>query len=339
MLVVDDSPLARAMIRQTLTSDPALEVVGSVASGEQAIRETERLKPDVITMDLMMPGMGGLEAVREIMTHTPTPILVLSSVESGSAEALQALKVGAAEVAEKPHMDTQTEWTTSAEALISQVKSLANSRANSGGLSSAPIRQRAKSDRPPASNGPLKVVLIGASTGGPGALATVLGGLPADITVPVVVAQHISQGFVDSLVRHLDTRCQIKVVVAQDREALRPGTAYFASGGCDISISGSRLALAEAGGKTSPSVDRLFESGVRLGDRVLGIILTGMGDDGAKGLASLREAGAQTLAESESSAVIYGMPRVALESGAAERDIPVEQVAGEILAWAGVPVG
>lgn len=336
VLVVDDSPLARALIRRVLSEGVGFEV--SVAgSGEQALRAEEETRPDVILMDLVMGGMGGARATREIMVRTPTPILVLTGSFQDSPEVLEALEAGAVDVAEKPRMDRPDDWAVAGGGLVEKVRSLARASHIPSPQANVPAPQA-----PAPASGKTRVVLVGASTGGPRALMTILKSLPPGLPMAMVVAQHISKGFAPNLAQSLDACSTLRVVVAREGERLKPGTVYLAPGGCHTVLSRWRLTLEPVGrgnGEVSPSADRLFASGASLGARAMGIVLTGMGNDGAEGLRVLREAGVHTVAESPETAIIYGMPRAALESGAAEREVPLDGMAREIVGWIGGGVG
>ncbi len=236
VVIADDSLVAREMLAQILSTDPAIEVVGQAKDGEEAVDMVGRLRPDLITMDIHMPRLDGLKATEKIMAFTPTPILVVSSSVHGEGmgRAFDALNLGALEVIKKPEPKDWAELDTIGREVIRKVKVLANVRVIT--------HIRGRRDRA-VSEGPVPVVAgsrgrslvaIGSSTGGPSALLSVLGGLPADFPVPVVIAQHIAEGFIPGLVSWLDSGCKLKVVAAQDGQRIEPGTAYFAPTGMSV---------------------------------------------------------------------------------------------------------
>ncbi len=329
VLVVDDSALARDIITLILDQDPGIEVVGQAENGEIAVDLVGTLKPDLVTMDIMMPVMDGLTAIQHIMAYHPTPILVVTS--SGEAEvAYKAISNGALEVMQKPDMTAgPEEWTGFARRvkLLAQVKVITHVRGRGAAstrvlptLGSAAAKTQAHD----------RLLAIGASTGGPAALAKVLGGLPPDLNVGTVVVQHIAEGFVPGLVSWLKTVTILTVKPATDGERIKPGTVYIAPTGSHTVVSGGgRLGLLNSPPVESqrPAVDVLFES-VRehYGRRAIAVLLTGMGRDGARGLKQIRDAGGKTIAQDEATCVVYGMPKTAVELGAVEQVLPLSNI-------------
>ncbi|GAV30893.1 chemotaxis response regulator containing a CheY-like receiver domain and a methylesterase domain [Coriobacteriaceae bacterium EMTCatB1] len=338
VLVVDDSLVAREMLTQILQSDPEIEVVGVASNGVEAVEAVARLKPDLVTMDIHMPKMDGISAVEQIMAYTPTPILVVSSSVHGEGvgRAFDALSAGALEVMKKPEPRDWAELDRIASELIRKVKLLSRVRVITH------IRGRRATGRPSApapapvrESGTVSLVAIGSSTGGPSALMSVLAPLPADFPVPIVIAQHIADGFVPGLVSWLDAACRIAVRAAEDGETVRPGTAYLAPTGLNLTVETLTMRFKKPGERQLyiPSADTLFESVAKThGASAIGVLLTGMGDDGARGLKSLHDAGALTIAQDEATSTVFGMPKAAIEMGAARKVLPVQQIADALKA-------
>lgn len=336
VVIVDDSLVAREMLAQILASDPSIEVVGQAKDGKEAVEMVARLRPDLVTMDIHMPSMDGLKATEEIMAYTPTPILVVSSsvYGEGMGRAFDALNLGALEVIKKPEARDWADLDKIGREVIRKVKILANvrvithirgRRSRLGESELTPVHTPTSKSR--------SLVAIGSSTGGPTALLEVLGRLPADFPVPILVAQHIADGFIPGLVSWLDSGCRIKVVAAQPGRKPEPGTAYFAPTGQNMVLDGNKIRFEDPGrGQLYiPSADTLFRSvALSHGSHAIGVILTGMGADGAEGLKLMRNAGAATIAQDEATCTVYGMPKAAVEIGAAEKVKPVQEIAQAI---------
>lgn len=329
VLVVDDSPLARDIITAILQEDPEIEVVGQAENGQIAVELVEHLRPNLVTMDIMMPVMDGLTAIQQIMAYHPTPILVVTS--SSEAEvAYKAISSGALEVMQKPEMCAgPLEWAGFARRvkLLSKVKVITHVRGRGAATTQAlpimgPISARA--------GGQDRILAVGASTGGPGALAKLLAGLPPDLTVGVVVVQHIADGFVPGLVSWLRSVTMLEVKAAEEGERVEPGAVYIAPTGRHTVVkAGGRLRILDTPPVDSqrPAVDVLFESVQQAYDRrAIGVLLTGMGRDGARGLKGIRDAGGHTIAQDEASCVVFGMPQAAIEIGAAEQVLPLNEI-------------
>jgi two-component system chemotaxis response regulator CheB len=339
VVIVDDSLVAREMLSQILSSDPAIEVVGQAKDGKEGVEMVARLTPDLVTMDIHMPRMDGLAAVEHIMAYTPTPILVVSSsvYGAGTGRAFDALKLGALEVMKKPEPREWEDLQRIGKEIIRKVKMLSrvkvithlSGRKRAERRAVAPISAVAPTGR----RGPL-LVAIGSSTGGPSALMTVLCGLPKDFPLPILIAQHIADGFIPGLVEWLGGGCKIKVAAAADDATPLPGHAYLAATGRNLVYDGTAMHFAKPGhGQLYiPSADTLLLSVAEsLKARAVGIILTGMGNDGAKGLKAMHDAGAPTIAQDEATSTVWGMPRAAAEMGAASVVLPIESVGAEIL--------
>lgn len=341
VLVVDDSPLARDIITAILQEDDAIEVVGQAENGEIAVELVQSLRPDLVTMDIMMPIMDGLTAIQQIMAYHPTPILVVTS--SSEAEvAYKAISSGALEVMQKPDISAgPLEWAGFARRvkLLAQVKVVTHVRGRgaAGGAATTqvlPVMGPAAAGKR-SDGGQNRLVAVGASTGGPGALAKVLAGLPPDLTVGVVVVQHIADGFVPGLVSWLRSVTMLSVKAAEDGERVEPGTVYIAPTGSHTVVrAGDRLSMLHAPPVDSqrPAVDVLFESVEKqYGPRAIGVLLTGMGRDGARGLKRIRDAGGRTIAQDEGSCVVFGMPRAAIELGAAEQVLSLSDIPAAVV--------
>lgn len=334
VLVADDSATFRAILRTVLATAPDLEVVGEACDGEEAVARTLALRPDVVTMDVRMPRLGGLDAIRRIMGRAPTPVLVVSAEVSADAQRLgfEALRAGAIDVVAKPRRSGAGSFERQAEAIRAAVRAVAGSD-----LSVA--RRRARRAGPGVAwPGRAEAIGIAASTGGPAALARILAPLPADFAVPLLVVQHIAPGFEEGLVRWLQGETRLRVALAEDGAPLDPGAVLVARGGRHLAPAGGRVRLDDGppvrGFRPSGSV--LFRAlAAEHGATAAGLVLTGMGDDGAAGLLAVREAGGFTAAQGPATSVVHGMPGAALASGAARFSLEIEDVPGVLLALAG----
>ncbi len=336
VLIADDSLVAREMLTQILMSDPGIEVIGTASNGQEAVDMVARLRPDLVTMDVHMPKMDGLEATERIMAYTPTPILVVSSsvYGEGMGRAFDALAIGALEVIKKPEPRDWAALEAIGREIIRKVKILARVKVITHIKGRRAAERRAEPEHlKPVSRGRLQLVAVGSSTGGPSALLSVLGRLHADFPLPIVIAQHIAEGFVPGLATWLDAGCKIKVVAAEDGSPALPGVAYIAATGQNMEIDGSvlRFTSPRSGQLYIPSADTLFESVARsYGRQAVGVLLTGMGTDGARGLKTLHDAGAQTICQDEATSTVWGMPKAAIDMGAASVVLPVHDIAAEI---------
>lgn len=334
VVIADDSLVAREMLAQILSSDPSIEVVGQALNGEEAVDLVARLRPDLVTMDIHMPKMDGLRATEKIMAFTPTPILVVSSSVRGEGmgSAFDALKLGALEVIKKPEPRDWADLERIGREVLRKVKVLANVRVitHIGG------RRDHRGDvigRPVAGGVGRSVVAVGSSTGGPSALLTIFEALPADFPVPILVAQHIADGFVPGLVAWLDGGCKVSVVAAEPGMRPKAGTIYFAPTGQNMVLEGSvlRFEAPKSGQLYIPSADTLLESVARsYGKRAIGVLLTGMGADGANGMKRLHDLGAATVAQDEESSTVFGMPKAAIDLGAADQVLAITDIAAAI---------
>jgi len=337
VLIAEDSPTQRLHLRRLIESAPDLVVVGEARNGEEVIALTEQLRPSVVSMDVRMPLMDGLEATRHIMAHTPTPVVIVSgALESELDLALNALQAGALAVVPKPPDEKRADFAAKRHELLTTLRAMAG------------VRVIARRDHRP--NRPLpsvfnglshsrpQVLAIGASTGGPSALHRLLGGLPADFPLPIAIVQHMPDEFLGGLVRWLGSASPLQVRLAEDGLPLRPGLVVVAAGGQHLTLarlsSGGlivRQQPARQGERYIPSIDRLLESVAQAcGSAAIGLILTGMGDDGAEGLASLRQVGGRTLAQDAASSTVWGMPQAAVARGAAERVVALADLTTEL---------
>jgi two-component system chemotaxis response regulator CheB len=328
VLIVDDSPTMRGLIMAALRRDPEIEVIGSAADPLEARALIKELNPDVITLDVEMPNMNGLEFLEKIMRLRPMPVVMVSTLtQSGAEITLQALEMGAVDAVGKPGAGS-----TAAEAfaeLTLKVKTAARSRVRA--------REAVSTPRPSADYraAPDHILAIGASTGGVEALLTILSAFPANCPA-TVITQHMPATFTPSFAARLDKASAATVTEAVDGAVLMPGHVYLAPGGvAHLEVSGvtprCRLVSGDTVSGHRPSVDVLFRSVARLRRPMTGVILTGMGRDGAEGLLEMRQAGAHTLGQDEGSSVVYGMPRVAHEIGAVERQLPLQRLSSAIL--------
>ena len=339
VLVVDDSGTARALIRALLESEPGLSVCGEASNGREALDLTLELQPDIITLDLQMPVMDGLTAIEEIMAVRATPILVLSDL-ADSHNAMSAVARGALEATAKPGIDDGGALARRLR-MLAGVPVIRHIRRQSGGA--ALVSQAEPALHPHATPPPVpkcpdtqgeRLIAIASSTGGPQALAALLPRLPATLAAPVLIAQHLSVGFAEAMAGWLNDLCALEVVVAQAGEIPRPGRIYLADPARHLVLSaGRRLHYVEPEARDiyHPSCDRLLSSvAERHGDQALGVILTGMGRDGVRGLLDIRAAGGQTLAQDEPSSLIFGMNREAIHAGAIGRVLPLDEIAGAL---------
>lgn len=330
VLVVEDSPVARELLLHLLSSDPMLQVVGTARNGEQALEMVERLSPDVVTMDVVMPRMDGLEATRRIMEIAPVPIIIVSSTVNRRevSTTFEALRAGAVAAIPRPAGPGNPDFQTARLELVRTVKAMAEVKVIRR-WSSAAISPSA----PPSLNGeasPL-VVAVGASTGGPEAIRRLVAGLPRDFPLPVLVVQHMAAGFLGGLAEWLGRFSALPVSLGEAHQPARPGRIYIAPDDHHMGISRElRLTLASTPPEKGvrPAVGFLFRS-VReaCGRRAAVVLLTGMGDDGVREMKALREAGAMTIAQDRESSVIYGMPGEAARVGAARFHLPPEEIA------------
>jgi len=333
VLVVDDSAFVRKAVERMLRTADDIEVVGFAADGEEGLAKARELRPDVVTLDVKMPRLGGLETLERLMAEQPVPVLLMSTLTQEGAEVtLRGLELGAMDFVDKSSVEPMS-LVSLAEELIEKIRALGGAR-----VRARPRPGRARLGGAEA-EAPAECVVIAASTGGPSALQTVVGGLPAGFPAVVLVVQHIPRGFTKSLAERLDARSAIPVREARDGEGVEPGAVLIAPAGINTKLARRGAAIEilldeePRDALHRPSADVLMTSAAEAyGSLALGVVLTGMGSDGTEGLRAIRGKGGLTLAEAEETCVIYGMPKAAIEAGVVHRAVPIEDVAGEILA-------
>lgn len=335
VLVVEDSPVARELLVHILTSDPAIEVMGTAGNGAEAVAFLKRQRPDVITMDINMPRMDGFEATRRIMEVSPVPIIVVSaSLDTREvATTFRAMEAGAVAALPLPYGIGHPEHEATARQLTQTVKLMAEVKVVKRWLS-RPARSRSGVSPPEAvvAGAPteIRIVAIGASTGGPPVLKTILSGLPETFPAPLLITQHIAAGFVQGFVGWLAQACAFPVRVATPNEAVLPGHAYVAPDDLQMGITPSgRITLTDDPPEHGlrPSVSYLFRSvAAAYGQEAVGVLLSGMGRDGALELRAMREKGAVTIAQDKASSVVHGMPGAAIELDAVDYVLPPDGI-------------
>jgi len=333
VLIVDDSASARRLLTVILERDPAITVVGEATTGVEAIEKTVELHPDLITMDAQMPVMDGFEATRRIMREMPCPIVMVSAVHSPSevAWSFKALEAGALTVLAKPDGPRSPLFEAQSAALITSVKELSNVRVVTR-RTPRPLHPSVTRLQPrgPIAPADIRLVAVGASTGGPAALAKILAGLEPKFPVPIVIVQHIGGGFDTGLVDWLKRVSGPGVSIATHGAAMRPGNVYISPTDRHLGVSASGQVLLDDSAPIRghrPSATHLFSSVARAyGAHALGLILTGIGNDGCDGLRALKQAGGLVLAQDRESSVVYGMPKAAVDAGLADRVVSLDEV-------------
>ena len=348
VLVVDDSRFFRRRVSEMLASDPQLKVVGCAENGEQAVQMAQRLRPDIITMDVEMPVMDGITATRKIMASRPTAILMFSSLTTEGARAtLDALEAGAADFLPKRFEDISRDRDEARRVLCERVRAVGSRRlphshlaktatartrtATANTVAEAPRRRTAAgADVPP---GRIRLVAIGTSTGGPVALQQVLSQLAADFPAPLLLIQHMPGSFTTAFAQRLDRTCAIRVREAVDGDRLEPGLALLAPGGKQMTLEGGRgqmrirISEPEPGQNYKPCVDVTFTSIARqMAGQALAVVLTGMGADGREGARLMKQGGSRVWAQDEATSVVYGMPAAVVDAGITEQVLPLEQI-------------
>ncbi len=349
VLIVDDSALVRQAMHDVLSSDPQIEVMGSAADPYIAAERIRAEIPDVITLDVEMPRMDGITFLQKIMSQRPIPVVMCSSLtESGSETAFRAMELGAVEIIEKPRMGTKAFIEESKVRICDAVKAASQARLHRINRSSRAVVPKLSADviiDKPNSKAMIrtteKVVVVGASTGGTEALRVFLEALPADCP-GIVIVQHMPEGFTRAFSQRLDGLCRISVKEAADNDTVVRGRALIAPGNHHLLLkrSGARYYVEVKDGplvsRHRPSVDVLFRSAARYaGKNSVGIIMTGMGDDGARGMREMKDAGARTIAQDEASCVVFGMPNEAIKLGGVDRVLPLELIANEMFRMCG----
>lgn len=330
VLLAEDSPTQRQLLVHVLRSDPEIELVGQAAQGAEAILLAEQLRPDVIVMDIRMPEVDGFEATKRIMRTVPTPILIVTSNFDARelAISLQALRAGAVHVVPKPLSLDHPDHDSNAAAFVRAVKAVARVKHS---LAFPSVRPSVADLRPA---GTAKVVALAASTGGPAALHRLFADLPANFPAPILLVQHIAHGFVEGFAAWLNSASSLTITLARDGEELQGGTVYIAPDDVHLGVSGRRIALSGSSPIEGfrPSATHLFASlAAAYGAEAAAVVLTGMGQDGLEGLRAMHAVGAQIIAQSEESCVIFGMPGAVIAAGLASQVLPLTGIAAHLM--------
>ncbi|UCH81517.1 MAG: chemotaxis response regulator protein-glutamate methylesterase [Nitrospiraceae bacterium] len=340
VLIVDDSAFMRNTLSSMIASDPDLEVIGIARDGIEAIDKVASLQPDIVTMDVEMPRMDGIEALKHIMSKNPVPVLMVSSLTTEGAEAtLDALDLGAVDFIPKNLSDLSINIVKIKKVLLDKLKNI-----GSKGLvkyKNNVLIQPLKMPKPSeyTSHRKTGIVAIGSSTGGPKALQTIISNIPREFPVPILIAQHMPPSFTGPFAERLNQISAVYVKEAEDGEPIEKGTVYIAPGGGHmgvrrIKLTKSAIALSQNTSKYiyKPSADHLMLSVTEsFSGKVLGVILTGLGNDGTQGMKEIKNKGGRTIAESEESCVVYGMPKSVVEAGVADKIVKLDEIAGEIV--------
>jgi two-component system chemotaxis response regulator CheB len=339
VLIVDDSAFVRRALMRMLDASPDIEVVGVAVDGRDGYEKVKELQPDVVTMDIKMPRLGGLEALKKIMEETPVPVLLLSSLTAEGAEVtLRGLELGAMDFVDKSTVQGNMNLLNLSEELKAKIRALSSvPKGRLRVVPKDPAVDRVALDHP-AEVSPIEVVAIGTSTGGPSALQAVIPRLPQGFGSAILIVQHMPAGFTRSLAERLHSRSVLPVREAKDDDIVIPGHVLIAPAGKHMKLRrkgpGLRIHLDEEPRNSlhRPAIDVMMSSVAKIcGKRCLGVLLTGMGADGVEGLKAIREAGGRTFAESAETAVIYGMPKAAVEAGVVDKSVPLTRMADEIV--------
>ncbi len=338
VLVVDDSAFMRNAITKMITSDPDFVVVGTARDGVEAIDKVISLRPDIVTLDIEMPRMNGLEALKVIMDKSPVPVVMLSSLTTeGARETIEALELGALDFIPKNLSDLSINIVKIKDHLLRKLKEIGRKRF-------VPPKRKAREKVTvirKSFEGQRKVglVTIGCSTGGPRALQEIIPRLPADFPVAILISQHMPKSFTGPFAERLNQLSSINVKEAESGEPIKSGTVYIAPGGGHMGLLRRkaidvRIRLLSDNGESiyKPSVDVMMLSAAEVfPGRVLGVILTGMGNDGLKGIRKIKQDGGRTIAQDEATSVVYGMPKAIVDAGLADKVLPINEIAGEIV--------
>lgn len=345
VLVVDDSDFFRRWLVGSFASEPRIEVIGEAKNGREAVTMAKELKPDVITMDVEMPEMNGINAVREIMNSQPIPILMFSSLTRQGAHAtLDALAVGAADFLPKNLSDLGIQRSRAREVICERVLALAGGQHDAIGRIGEYVRAEKAPKIPVVDVAPrssagnkYRLLIVGSSTGGPNALVSLLTDLPASFPLPIVLVQHMPATFTHAFAERLNSQCKIKVQEASEGQLLQAGNAYLAPGGKELTLAGNRngarirIGDAKESSPYHPSVDIAFTTaGTVFPNAVMALVLTGMGSDGCEGARSLKSQGATVWAQDQESSLIYGMPAAVAKAGLADKIMSLNKIAANL---------
>ncbi|MBC8553206.1 MAG: chemotaxis response regulator protein-glutamate methylesterase [Nitrospira sp.] len=341
ILIVDDSAFMRNTLSRMIADDPELEVVGIARDGIEAIEKVALLKPDIVTLDVEMPRMNGIEALKQIMATNPVPVLMVSSLTNEGAQAtLEALEIGAVDFIPKNLSDLSVNIVKIRDILIEKIKTIGKMglKIRKTPLVSRPIKMPTKPTEY-TSHSKTGIVCIGSSTGGPKALQTIITALPKDFPVPIIIAQHMPPNFTGPFASRLNQISEVEVKEGEHGETLEKGVVYIAPGRGHMGVERKRITtttihITEGKGDYiyKPSVDELMTTAVKhYSGQVFGVILTGLGNDGEKGMREIKNKGGRTIAESEDTCVVYGMPKAVVLAGLADKVVPLDEIAGEII--------
>jgi len=330
VFLVEDSPIALQVLTKVISDAPDVKIVGTADNGRDALLAIPQVNPDIICTDLYMKGMNGLELIQQIMTRFPKPILVISvAVGADNPEnVFQLLQAGAIDVFPKPVTGLSSDYNK--DELLNKIRVLAgvkvftrSSRSIVNNPIPVPVTNR-------TTNAQIKIIAIGASTGGPQATCKILRVLPKDFPVPIIFTQHISVGFLDGLVSWMNQECELAVKIAEQGEVLQPGVVYYAPDGFNLEVNRQQkvnLSPAYLGEIHCPSVNVMFRSvALHYGSSSLGVLLTGMGEDGAQGMLAIAQAGGITIGQDEASCAVFGMPKAAIDLGAVQHIVEIDKM-------------
>ncbi len=341
VLVVDDSAFMRKRLSAMINSDEVCEVIATARNGDEALKMVSALSPDVITLDIELPKMDGVTALKYIMSEWPTPVVIVSAYSNyHGMETIKCLEFGAVDIVAKPSGAISLDIDHLKEELLAKVKAAAqiNLSLLHNGFKRKVVYPSKKRRELPCK----KIVVIGSSTGGPKALVEILPRLKPDIKAGIVIVQHMPEGFTHAMAERFDSECEIAVHEAQDGEPLKQGTAFVAPGGFQLTLKDGALkggpiftlVRGEKQNGICPSADITMQSiATYYGNQTLGVVLTGMGGDGTEGLRAIKEAGGRTLAQDAATSIIFGMPKSAYKAGVVDKMVPLSQMADEITRW------
>ncbi len=336
VLVVDDSSFMRKTISRMLEKEPSITVVGTAADGMEALEKIETLKPDVVTLDIEMPRLNGIETLKRIMATKPLPVIMMSALTQEGAEiTIEALHLGASDFMAKDHSNVSFSLMTREEELINKVKTVAKRKVFF--LSRRLEAMKRPLSVTPAGKAKHEILAVGASTGGPPALQVLLSAFPKDFPVPIVIAQHMPKIFTQSFAQRLNSLAHIEIREAENGETLEPGVALIAPGDSHMSLKRTNGKVAvefveKTGYIYRPSVDLLMQSTAEVfQSKAVGVILTGMGSDGLAGLKELKARNGYVIAQDEETCVVYGMPKAVVTARIADAVLPIDKISEEII--------